>query len=86
MERNAIRKNFVMKVVCIDDYPFPKMGKNPDKIEIFLTLGKIYEIMDNGSESSFKLCDDSGKIVILSKRRFVELEKHRQEKLDGLLK
>ncbi len=75
-----------MKVVCIDDYPFPKMGKNPDKIEIFLTLGRVYEIMDNGSEQSFKLYDDSGKIVILSKRRFVELEKHRQEKLDELLK
>jgi len=75
-----------MKVVCIDDYPFPKMGKNPDKIEIFLTLGRVYELMDNGSESSFKLCDDSGKIVILSKRRFVELEQYRQEKLDKLLK
>ena len=75
-----------MKVVCIDDSPFPKMGKNPDKIEIFLTLGRVYELMDNGSESSFKLCDDSGKIVILSKRRFVELEQYRQEKLDELLK
>jgi hypothetical protein len=75
-----------MKVVCIDDYPFPKMGKNPGEIEIFLTLGRVYEIMDNGSEQSFKLYDDSGKIVILSKRRFVELEEHRKEKLDELLR
>ena len=75
-----------MKVVCIDDYPFPKMGKNPDKIEIFLTLGRVYELIDDGSEQSYKLYDDSGKIVILSKRRFVELEQYRKEKLDELLK
>jgi hypothetical protein len=71
-----------MKVVCIDDSPFPKMGKNP----AFLTLGKIYEIMDNGSESPYKLYDDSGKIVFISKRRFVELEKYRQEKIEEILK
>ena len=75
-----------MKVVCIDDYPFPKMGKNPDKIEIFLTLGRVYELIDDGSEQSYKLYDDSGKIVFISKRRFVDLEEYRQEKLDELLK
>lgn len=78
----------MQKVICIDDFIdcYSVEYTNPKPKKILLTIGKRYEIINIFDVNTYAIIGDDGKLISVSKKRFITLEEDRDLKLNKILK